>query len=136
MSQTIHTQGALDLVDLCDQNFYRRMRVNLLGKVQTSPSDPMSEVMARVDEIDRRIAAEVDAMQKDLFRAMDMIDALEDSRERQVLTLFFLNPTVNLMEDVADLMHYSIQHIYRIYKSAIANCSSIVNDESKCESDL
>lgn len=97
-------------------------------KIQTSPSDPMSEVMARVDEIDRRIAADVAAMQKDLFKAMDMIDALEDSRERQVLTLYFLTPTVNRMEDVAEIMSYSVRQVFTIYEEALKHCSELQSD--------
>lgn len=99
-----------------------------VDKVQTSPSDQISEVMARADEIDRRIAADVDAMQEDLFKAMDMIDALEDSRERQVLTLYFLTPTVNRMEDVAEIMSYSVRQVFTIYEEALKHCSELQSD--------
>lgn len=98
-----------------------------VDKVQTSPSDPMIRVMARIDEMEREIAGDFEQMQADFSDARKMIESLEDSRERSVLTLYFLTPGVERMDDVAEMMCYSPRQVYRIYEDAI-------NHVSECQS--
>lgn len=97
-------------------------------RVQTSPSDPMSRVAARIDEMTRDIAEDCRQMQKDFNEARQMIGRLEDPRERQVLTLYFLTPTVNRMEDVAEIMSYSVRQVFTIYEEALKHCSELQSD--------
>lgn len=96
-----------------------------VDKVQTSPSDPMIRVMARIDEMEREIAGDFEQMQADFSDARKMIESLEDSRERSVLTLYFLTPGVERMDDVSCMISYSRSRTYEIYNNAINHLSEM-----------
>lgn len=96
-----------------------------VDKVQTSPSDPMIRVMARIDEMEREIAGDFEQMQADFSDARKMIESLEDSRERSVLTLYFLTPGVERMDDVSWMISYSRSRTYEIYNNAINHLSEM-----------
>lgn len=98
-----------------------------IDKVQTSPTDPMSRIMARIDEMSRDVEKDLARLRADRRKAQDMINQLENPLERTVLNAYFLTPGINRMEAVAEIMSYSVRQVYRIYEDAI-------NHVSECQS--
>lgn len=99
-----------------------------IDKVQTSPTDPMSRIMARIDEMSRDVEKDLARLRADRRKAQDMINQLENPLERTVLNAYFLTPTVNRMEDVAEIMSYSVRQVFTIYEEALKHCSELQSD--------
>lgn len=97
-------------------------------KVQTTPSDRMPDLLAELEERQRKLTEQISRLQKRRQQAIDMISSLDDSRERQVLMLYFIRCKGRKvrMEKVADKMSYSISRTYEIYSAAIKHLRSKV----------
>lgn len=95
--------------------------------VQSSPEDHMLETVTRyskdMDKYRRQLERHLRSIAPKRSRAIAMIAKLDDSMQRQVLELFFLDSRRLTMQQVADTIHYSIQHTFRIYKDALRNLS-------------
>lgn len=87
--------------------------------VQSSPGNPMEEIMARVDLLDR----DIEQLKADkalmVIRVADKIDSLTDatSEEKTILTGLYVSG--RSVVEVADVVGYSIQHTYRLRKRGI-----------------
>lgn len=88
-------------------------------KVQTSPSDRMSEVEAKIDEYIRMMQAKLRPLIERKIRAERMIDKLEDSRQRQALSLYFLSSKRMSMEDVGKQMGYAQSRTYDFWRAGL-----------------
>lgn len=80
-------------------------------RVQTSPSDMMLEVAARVDELERKNAVHIAQLTEDLIKATDIIYAVETPEYRQLLTLRYLTGNRTSWESIANTMGYSVDHV-------------------------
>lgn len=94
-------------------------------KVQTSPSDSMSEAVAQIVDYETQLGQRLAKLYANKRYAETLIVQLEDSRERQVITLFFLSIKPLRMEDVAVRMDYSVQRCWQFYDSALENLEKI-----------
>lgn len=104
-------------------------------KVQTSPDgDVMSSKLIKVEEYRDKLKDKVEHLNQRRIQAQDMIDRLDDSRERQVLDLFFLSDQQNGMHQVAQMMHYSERETYLIYQLAIEHVASNSCSDLQCSS--
>lgn len=92
-----------------------------LDKVQTSPSDPMTERMIVIADYQSQLESQIDGLLVRHVQAQRLINTLEDSRERQVLGLYFLNMPPESMAKVAETIGYSQQHTYRLFERGIQN---------------
>lgn len=100
-------------------------------RVQTSPSgDPMGEQMAAIMECCEKLAKRRTRLYTDIRYAEALIASLEDSRERQVMDLFFMDRKDRRMEDVAVKINYSVQQTWRFYDSALEHLESMRVNES------
>ena len=88
-------------------------------KVQTSPTDRMSEVEAKIDEYIRMMQAKLRPLIERKIRAERMIDKLEDSRQRQALSLYFLSSKRMSMEDVGKQMGYAQSRTYDFWRAGL-----------------
>lgn len=88
-------------------------------KVQTSPSDRMSEVEAKIDEYIRTMQAKLRPLIERKIRAERLIDSLEDSRQRQALSLYFLSSKRMSMEDVGAQMGYAQSRTYDFWRAGL-----------------
>lgn len=88
-------------------------------KVQTSPTDRMSEVEAKIDEYFRMMQAKLRPLIERKIRAERMIDKLEDSRQRQALSLYFLSSKRMSMEDVGKQMGYAQSRTYDFWRAGL-----------------
>ena len=89
-------------------------------------SRELKEVVQELKEL----CNEIDAYTVDALRAkMDtsrLIDKVEDGRERELLRLRYIH--YHTWEDIAEEMHYTLRHTYRLRNKALASYSKIVND--------
>lgn len=126
-----------EIEELTDRIYEMRMSLLPSGirydtdKVQTSPEDKLSECEAKIADYSMLLGQKREALIQRRQQAQGMIDLLEDSRERQVLDIYFLSVKRLSMEDVSALIGYSRKQTYRIYKSALQNLIVTLNDTKK-----
>lgn len=90
-----------------------------LDKVQTSPENPMYAVLAEVEEYKKEMQKRVYRLTLRRRKAIRMMDRLNDSRQRQVLFLYYLDPGILTMDQVAQKMIYSKREAWRIHDAAL-----------------
>jgi len=88
-------------------------------KIQTSPSDKMPDMVAKIEEYRNTLIGKVQELYEKKAQAKEIINTLEDSRERQVLDIYFLSPKRQRIEDVAHIINYSEPRTYQFYLSAL-----------------
>ena len=93
-------------------------------KVQTSSQDTMTERIATIEGYREQLIRKVRDLNFRRQRAQEMIDTLADSRERQVLDLYFLSDTRMSMSAVARYISYSERETYLIYQLALSHLCS------------
>ncbi len=95
-------------------------------KVQTSrSSDPMADCLANLEECKVKLRDHTVKLYDRKQQAIDLINALDDSRERQVLYLYFIGDNKMYMDDVADAIGYSRRETLYIYKRGLSNLSKV-----------
>ena len=94
--------------------------------VQTSPEDSMARIMAEVDELDGQIDTLRRSMAMEILRISRVIDRLEDPREATVLDAYYLGR--KSMQEIADHLHYSERHVYRLRSEGVAKLSQMSGD--------
>ena len=94
-------------------------------KVQTSPSDKVSEIVAEIDKIDKKIAELMSDNYSAIREVSDAIDTLDDDLEKVVLYGYLL--AGRSMAAIAEDIHYSRQHTYRIYQQGLKHVTHVTN---------
>jgi DNA-directed RNA polymerase specialized sigma24 family protein len=79
-------------------------------KVQTSPSDQMLEIAAKVDDLERKMQSKLTKLNADMVKAMTIVQAMPTPKYRQLITLYYLTGRMS-WEDVAKVMDYSVDHV-------------------------
>ena len=86
-------------------------------KVQTSPTDILSERTAKICELDDAITEQIERLDKRKAQAMKTNAQLEDSRCRQLISLYYLSTRADgkplKWSEVANVMGYSEKHVIR-----------------------
>lgn len=82
-------------------------------RVQTSPSDQMLEVAAKLDGLERKMQKQLRRLNEDMVRAMEIVQAMPTPEYRQLLTLRYLTGTraSSEWEQIAAIMGYSMDHV-------------------------
>ena len=94
-------------------------------KVQTSPSDQMLEVAAKVDALERKMQAKLVKLNQDMVRAMEIVQAMPTPEYRQLLTLRYLTGHMS-WKQIADVMGYSDDHVRGyLHKMAIEEARKV-----------
>ena len=74
-------------------------------KVQTSPSDQMLEVAAKVDALERKMQMKLVKLNQDMVKAMEIVQAMPTPEYRQLITLRYLTGRMT-WEQIAEIMEY------------------------------
>lgn len=123
LEQVRHEQKELNQL----QDLIRQAELSLLpsgirydlDKVQTSPDDPMFRMLAKVADYQTEMRKRLELLTLKRQQAFAMIGELEDSRHRQVMQLYFLDPDRLKMREVAERMGYSERKTYELYLEAL-----------------
>lgn len=94
-------------------------------KVQTSPSDQMLEVAAKLDALERKMQAKLVKLNNDMVKAMEIVQAMPTPEYRQLLTLRYLTGRMS-WEQIAEVMGYSVDHVRGyLHKNAIQEARKV-----------
>ena len=80
-------------------------------KVQTSPDDPMSKIVAQVMELENEMKRVQFNKSRQISKIDKAISSLESAEERTALTMRYINRVS--VTDIADAMGYSEKRIYQ-----------------------
>ena len=95
-------------------------------KVQTSPSDQMLEVAAKLDALERKMQAKLVKLNNDMVKAMTIVQAMPTPEYRQLLTLRYLTGSRTSWEQIAEVMGYSVDHVRGyLHKAAIEEARKV-----------
>lgn len=94
-------------------------------KVQTSPDDQMSVVMEKVDDYERKLKHRLLSLLDKQSQASELIMELDDSLQRQVLQLYYLDKDRLYWDDIATMMGYTKRRLYQIHGEAIEKLETL-----------
>lgn len=80
-------------------------------KVQTSPEDAMSKIVAEVTELEKEMNRVLQRKAKQIAKIDKAINTLTSYEERTALTMRYINRIP--VTDIAEAMGYSIKRIYQ-----------------------
>lgn len=95
-------------------------------KVQTSPDDTMSKVIAKALDMQKELELSISTLQQRQIEAEQAIQKLSDSDEREVMRYYYMdteNGKPLTWEQVAIRMNYYKRHVLRIHGKALYNLS-------------
>lgn len=93
-------------------------------KIQTSPDDAMSKVMAKAVDMQRELENSIAELQERHIRTEQLITRLDNSDEREVLRYYYLDSNNGVpltWEQVAIRMNFAVRHVHRIHDRALVD---------------
>jgi DNA-directed RNA polymerase specialized sigma24 family protein len=94
-------------------------------KVQTSPEDQMSKIMAEISELETQMKAILLAKAERIEDINNTIHSLDSDEERTALTMRFINRIP--VSQIADAMGYAEPTIYKFLNLGVEHIKSIKN---------
>lgn len=88
-----------------------------IDRVQSSPSDRMSAVIAEIDALEHRRDELIDSRMQAVEAIETAVNGLEDDVEKTVLYMQYIG--CESMDEIADEMHYSRRSAYRLRAQAL-----------------
>ena len=95
-------------------------------KVQTSPDDPMSKIMAEIDDLEKEMRQVQIAKSKRIDEIYSDIRSVAHEEERTALTMRFINRIS--VSEIADKMGYSEKRIYQFMDLGAAQIRKRIKD--------
>ena len=123
--ERLHRVGDLDVALRCNRMRIERLESCLQGhairydvdKVQTSPSDPVAEVMGDLEELLKEQSRLQVAMVRAVSDLADLVGALKDNKQRLVMHYRYISCLSWSM--VAERMQLSDRHVFRLHDCAV-----------------
>ncbi len=95
------------------------------GLPKAQGGDKLAEQVGRLVSLKECLAAEIETFLDERARAMSLIGAIKNESMRDVLVYRYI---VGLdWEEIAKVMHYSIQHVYRLHGWALQAYNVVKN---------
>lgn len=94
-------------------------------RVQTSPEDTMSRISAEIADLEAQAGQLLDDKARAVAGIARAIDALEDEREKDVLTLYYIGR--KSVRRIAEELHYSRRWVIRLKRSGVTKLSQRVH---------
>ena len=94
-------------------------------RVQASPEDQMARIMAEVADLDHQIEELRQRRALQILEISQTICRINDPREETILDAYYLGNAS--MGEIAEKMHYSIQHIYDLRRRGVEKIRKIRN---------
>lgn len=95
-------------------------------KVQTSPDDTISKIVAEISELETQMNEVLLAKAKRINEITSIIHSLESDEERTALTMRYINRVP--VADIAEAMGYSVKRIYQFMDQGGAEISKKLKD--------
>ena len=92
--------------------------------VQHSPSDHYAEIMAQIDQIERKIQDQTTEALKALEEITDTISKISDYSHRALLINYYVNGMT--WEMTAEVMGFAVRTIYRMHDDALEEIEKIL----------
>jgi len=102
-------------------------------RVQTTPEDRMLERMPEIAELDKKISQQIRKLARRKAKAMGMINKLQDSKQRQVLTLYYLDNRRLSWEKVAAEMGYSRERVLDFVEEGL---KILIQNQRRCRREI
>lgn len=93
-------------------------------KIQTSPDDTMSKIMAKAVDMQKELENGIASLQERHIEAEKLIQSLDNSDEREVMRYYYLdtdNGRPLTWEQVAIRMNFHARTVYKVHDRAINN---------------
>ena len=92
--------------------------------VQHSPSDHYAEIMAQIDQIERKIQDQTTEALKALEEITDTISKISDYSHRALLINYYVNGMT--WEMTAEVMGFEVRTIYKMHDDALEEIEKIL----------
>lgn len=96
---------------------------NLSGMPRGGTPVTTADMIAEKIELEERIERLKVKSKKQRREILEEIDSLEDPRQAEVLEEFFIN--CKRLEDIAEELHFSDRHVYRLYSEGVTFLSEL-----------
>lgn len=96
---------------------------NLSGMPRGGTPVTTADMIAEKIELEERIERLKAKGKKQRREILEEIDSLEDPRQAEVLEEFFIN--CKRLKDIADDLHFSDRHVYRLYSEGVTFLSEL-----------
>lgn len=96
---------------------------NLSGMPRGGTPVTTADMIAEKIELEERIERLKVKSKKQRREILEEIDSLEDPRQAEVLEEFFIN--CKRLEDIAEDLHFSDRHVYRLYSEGVTFLSEL-----------
>lgn len=93
-------------------------------RVQTSPTDKVSEIISKVADLDEQIEQLQEEKAMLIIEIGDTIEQLPDDNEKTVLAEFYIGRVP--MVQVAEIINYSVRRTYYFRKQGVIHLGEII----------
>lgn len=88
-------------------------------QIQTSIEDHMTEKLAELGDYERKREKLLKSLIKRQSQAIDMVARIPDSKQRQVMEIYYFDTSNPTWDDVADEMGYDRRYILKVHGNAL-----------------
>lgn len=97
-----------------------------LDKVNTSPKDKMSEIYARIDELEREIEQEYEFKAQAVLKIDNTLKTIPEGDGKTILAEYYI--ARKSMPKIASEMGYSMRHCFRLRSQTIKQLVEVENE--------